>query len=496
MFRPSVSRLRKVFSLHNSFLPLYKFSSTPSFYVQQFNTGCLSEFAYYVESNGEAAIIDPLREVKPYIELAKSRNAKIKYVIETHFHADFVSGHLDLSHATGAKIVYGPEAQASFDLYSAKDGEELPLGNITLKALHTPGHTLESTCFLLQDENKKPHYVFTGDTLFLGGVGRPDLAVKAKETSKEDLAGYLYESLKNKIMPLDDNVIVYPAHGAGSSCGKGISKGTSSTLGEQKKSNYALQPMTKDQFIDIVANDLPTPPKYFFYDAKLNKSNLTKLDEVLQKNLKPVSIQQTKQLISKGAIIVDCREVKTCLQTGIIPGSATISLSTPFAIWVGTLLKPEDNLIVLCEPGKEEEAIIRLTRVGFDNCAGYIQGGFDEWVKQNEPVEKIKALDSQKHIDAAKKDQEVTILDVRNPSEWTVGVYHGSNRIPLAELEERISELNKKDNIHILCKSGIRATIAYSLLRRNGFENITVIEGGADKLVEKGFKLDQFHPSP
>ncbi len=497
MFRQPISKLRKVYSLHNSFLPLYNFSSTPSFYVQQFNTGCLSEFAYYVESNGEAAIIDPLREVKPYIELAKSRNAKIKYVIETHFHADFVSGHLDLSKATGAKIVYGPEAKAEFNLYSAKDNEELPLGNISLKVLHTPGHTMESSCFLLQDENKKPHYIFTGDTLFLGGVGRPDLAVKAKEVSKEDLAGLLYESLNKKIMPLDDNIIVYPAHGAGSSCGKGISKGTSSTLAEQKKTNYALQPMTKDQFIDVVASDLPTPPKYFFHDAKLNKTNYTNLDEVLQKNFKPLSVKQTKDLVSKGAIIVDCREVKTCLKTGIIPGSTTISLSTPFAIWVGTLLKPESNLIVLTEPGREEEAIIRLARVGFDNCSGFIEGGINEWIKQNEPLEKIRFLDTQGHLDvAAKQGQHISILDVRNPSEWSVGVYNGSARIPLAELEDRISELKKTDNIHILCKSGIRATIAYSILRRNGFENITVIEGGADKLIEKGFKLDQYGCGP
>lgn len=469
-------------------------TTSSSFFVHQFSTPCLAEFAYYVESNGEAVIIDPLREVKPYLELAKSRNAKIKYIFESHFHADFVSGHLDLVKSTGAKIVYGPSAQAEYDLYSAKDGEEFKIGNIALKVLHTPGHTLESSCFLLLDEGKKPYCVFTGDTLFLGEVGRPDLAVKSNKITKEDLAGMMYESLKTKILPLPDDVIVYPAHGAGSSCGKNISAGSSCTIGEQKRKNYALQPMDKEHFIQLIASDLPTPPKYFFHDAKLNKTNFPSLDEVLNKNIKPLSIQQVKDLASKGAKLLDCRDGSDCYATGIIPGSVAISLSTPFAVWVGTLLDAKDKIIIIAEPGREEEAITRLARVGFDNCEGFLKGGIQEWIKNAGPVENVRAIDPQEHLKEMKDSQEIKIVDVRNPPEWSIqGVYKGSKRIPLAELENRINEIDPKSRIHLLCKSGVRSTIAFSILKKHGFEDLTVIKGGADKLVETGYQLDKLN---
>jgi len=481
-------------SCNNGSVPSASAGNTESsFYLQQFNTACLSEFAYYIESDGEAVVIDPLRETKAYIELAASRNAKIIYVLETHFHADFVSGHVDLARATGAKIVYGPTAKADFDLHVAQDGEELKVGKITIKVLHTPGHTMESSCYLLLDENRKERCVFTGDTLFLGAVGRPDLAVNdGTGITKEDLAGLMYDSLRNKIMPISDDVTVYPAHGAGSACGKGISKGTSSSMAEQKATNYALQPMTKEEFVAIVSANIPNPPKYFFHDVSMNKKNTTELSEVLKRSLNPLSVRQVQDLTAQGAIVVDCRDIKEFLQTGIIHNSVTISLALPFAVWAGTLLNPADKLIVLSAVGKEEEAINRLARVGYENCVGYIQGGADEWVKQGETLEKVFVTDTEGHLKDLKDVPEYTVLDVRNAPEWESGVYGGSVRIPLGQLEGRIAELNKNHKVHVLCKSGMRATIAYSLLRRNGFENLVIVTGGVDKLAEDGFKLDEF----
>jgi len=474
-----------------SSLPQLTSLSGAGFFLQQFNTPCLSEFAYYIESNGEVAIIDPLRETKPYIEMAAARNAKIKYVIETHFHADFVSGHVDLAKETGAKIVYGPKASADFELYSAEDGEELPLGNIFFKVIHTPGHTLESTCYLLHDENKVPKCIFTGDTLFLGAVGRPDLAVKS-DLTKEDLAGLLYDSLRNKIMPLPDDVIVYPAHGAGSACGKGISKGTSSSMLEQKTSNYALQPMTKEEFITIITANIANPPKYFFHDVAMNKSNYENLDSVLKRSVQALSIRQAQDLVSQGAIIIDCREIKDILETGIIPGSITISLALPFAVWVGTLLNPTDKLVVVCQKGKEEEVIIRLARVGFEQCQGFIEGGVQEWAKQEgKALDKIPVINAEEHVSETSSTSDTKILDVRNPPEWEGGIVDGSIRIPLGQLDGRLKELDNSKRTHILCKSGMRATIAYSLLRRGGFEDLALVQGGTDKLIEIGFKLKE-----
>jgi hydroxyacylglutathione hydrolase len=478
----------------NSSVPSAASTNTESsFYLQQFNTACLSEFAYYIESDGEAVVIDPLRETKAYIELAASRNAKIIYVLETHFHADFVSGHVDLARATGAKIVYGPSAKADFELHVAQDNEELKVGKITLKVLHTPGHTLESSCYLLLDENRKERAVFTGDTLFLGAVGRPDLACNdGSGITKEDLAAMMYDSLRNKIMPIQDDVIVYPAHGAGSACGKGISKGTSSTMAEQKATNYALQPMTKEEFVTIVSSNIPKPPQYFFHDVSMNKKNTDDLSEVLKRSLNPLTVRQVQDLIAQGAIVVDCRDIKEFLQTGIVPGSVTISLALPFAVWAGTLLKPTDKIIVLSAVGKEEEAVIRLARVGYENCAGYIQGGIEQWVKDGQTLEQVLTTDTEGHLQQLKETVDSTILDVRNAPEWESGVYGGSVRIPLGQLEGRIAELNKNHKVHVLCKSGMRATIAYSLLRRGGFENLVIVQGGVDKLAEDGFKLEEF----
>jgi len=490
MIGSQLSKLFKASPIYGQTLKQFSSASNP-FYLQQLSTPCLAEFAYYVESNGEAAIIDPLRETKPYLDLAKSRNAKIKYILQTHFHADFVSGHVDLARQTGAKIVYGPNAEAAYDLYSAKDNEELPLGEITLKVIHTPGHTLESSCYLLLDQDKKPYSLFTGDTLFLGEVGRPDLAVNT-EMTKEDLASMLYDSLRNKIMPLDDNIIVYPAHGAGSGCGKNIAKGTSCTLGKQKASNYALQPMTKSEFIEAVAGSLSKAPKYYPHDVAMNKSNYTSLDEVMKRSLHPLTTTQVKDWQSKGALVVDCREPADCFKTGIVPNSVTISLSLPFAVWVGTLLNPKDKIVIVCDPGKEEETIMRLARVGFENCVGYLKNGFQEWANQKEAIQPLKAVDPKNHIEEMQKSQGIQILDVRNKPEWEVGVYGGSHRIPLGELPDRVEELDKTKPYHILCKGGFRAAIASSLLSREGFKDLTVIKGGADKLTAAGFKLDEY----
>jgi glyoxylase-like metal-dependent hydrolase (beta-lactamase superfamily II)/rhodanese-related sulfurtransferase len=446
----------------------------------------LAEFAYYIESNGEAAIIDPLRDIQVYLDMAKKNNVKIKYVLETHFHADFVSGHLDIAKATGAQIIYGPGAVTKYTTHVAKDGEELKLGDITLKVLHTPGHTLESSCYLLLDQNRNPYSLFTGDTLFLGEVGRPDLAVKGESITKEDLAGMLFDSLTKKIMPLPDDVIIYPAHGAGSSCGKSISRGKSDKLGNQKKMNYALKFTSRDEFVKVVAADLPTPPKYFFLDAFINKEGYTSIDELLKKNNKPLKLQEFEKIVKDGATILDCREGQDFTE-GHIPNSVNIPLTMPFAVWVGNLFDAGKKIVLVCDPGKEQEALIRLARVGYENVEGYLDGGIEGWMDEGHKLQTLNILTPSQFKE--KLDQSIEIIDVRNPEEWKLGIVKGAKLISLNRLEENLGKLNKDQPYYLYCKAGMRSHIAYTIMQKEGFKSIYTVQGGLDRIMREGVDL-------
>jgi glyoxylase-like metal-dependent hydrolase (beta-lactamase superfamily II)/rhodanese-related sulfurtransferase len=453
-------------------------------HVEQLYTKCLSEAAYYIESNGEVAIVDPLRDIDAYIKMAKDNNATIKYIFETHFHADFVSGHLDLARKTGATIVYGPYADASFDFHKAFDGEIFKIGDISLELLHTPGHTMESSCFLLFDEQGKKHSVFTGDTLFVGDVGRPDLAVKSGDITQEDLAALLYDSLRVKLMTLPDDVIVFPAHGAGSSCGKNIGSETSSTIGEQKQSNYALQNISKEQFINEVTDGLLAPPSYFFTDVKMNKNGYDDLDSVIANNYNPLNHTDFTVSFTDDVIILDSRSPQD-FSKGFIKGSINIGLKGQYAPWVGAILKPESHLLLITDEGFEREALTRLARVGYENVIGFLSGGIDsyegelETIKNNSPEEaSLKIRQGHKHI-----------LDVRKPGERSSGYISQSGHIRLQELPNRISELNKEDNIMVYCARGYRSMIACSLLAANGFNNTINVEGGYSSLSKEDVPL-------
>ena len=425
--------------------------------VEQIYTGCLAEAAYYIESNGEAAIIDPLRETEPYLERLKADNAKLKYVLETHFHADFVSGHLDLARKTGATIVYGPTAQPNFEAHIAKDGEELKVGNVTIVVLHTPGHTMESSTYLLRDENGKDYAIFTGDTLFLGDVGRPDLAVKS-DLTREDLAGYLYDSLRNKIMPLADDVIVYPGHGAGSACGKKMSKETQGTLGQQKKVNYALRPdMTREEFIKEVTTGLVEPPQYFPKNAVMNKMGYESIDEVKKKGIHPLSVRAFKAAWEgENALVIDTRHEDEYAK-GFIPGSIFIGLDGQFAPWVGALI-PDLNqpILFICEPGREEEVVVRLARVGYDNPIGYLEGGFEAWKAAGEDVDTIEEVTAEEFAKIFKKEK-VNVLDVRKVSEYNEQHIEGAISFPLDFINKNFSQLDRDKKYYVHCKGGYRS---------------------------------------
>ncbi|OYU95293.1 MAG: MBL fold metallo-hydrolase [Bacteroidetes bacterium B1(2017)] len=452
-------------------------------YIQQLYTNCLAEAAYYIESNGEAAIIDPLRETDPYIDLAESRGAVIKYVFETHFHADFVSGHIDLARKTGAKIVYGPTAQAGYDIYVAEDEEVFQLGKISLKLLHTPGHTLESMCLLLRDEKGENHSVFTGDTVFVGDVGRPDLAVKS-DLSKEDLAGLLFESIQSKIMPLADDVIIYPGHGAGSACGKNIGKETQTTIGIQKKVNYALCCATKDEFVLKVTEGLEDPPKYFFMDAGINKNGYENIDEIMARNAIGLDPKTFEEEVVKGAIILDARDANT-FEKGFLPGSINIGLNGQYAVWVGSLIDQAKPILVVADEGKESEAILRLARVGYEHVYGYLKGGFEAWLVQGKPIETVDSIEPEEILGIDMH----TIIDVRNPSEWNSGVMEGAELIPLSKLESRLVNLDKNQRYLIHCAGGYRSMMAASIMKKHGFTNIINVKGGINKIKENGFML-------
>lgn len=453
-------------------------------YVEQLYTKCLAEAAYYIESNGEAAIIDPLRETAPYIALAASRGAKIKYVFETHFHADFVSGHLDLAKETDATIVYGPTAEAGYAIHTAKDMEVFPLGEVSITLLHTPGHTMESSCFLLKDKEGKDHGVFTGDTLFVGDVGRPDLAVKSGEITQEDLAALLYDSLQEKIIPLGDEVIVYPGHGAGSACGKNLGSETTSTIGEQKATNYALQCADKESFIKELTEGLLAPPPYFFKDAMMNKNGYTSIDEVMKKNTVALLPEAVREAVASGALILDTRSPQSFAE-GHIAGALNIGLRGQYAPWVGALIDGGQQLVLVTEQGEEEEAILRLARVGYENVLGYLQGGIANW---DEPIQKVHDVSTSEGASII-NEQKQTVLDVRKPGEVNAGYVCGSTHIRLQELPQRIGELNKEDEIAIYCAGGYRSMIASSILMANGFKNVTNIQGGYGKLQLEDVQL-------
>lgn len=448
-------------------------------YIEQLYTNCLAEAAYYIESEGEAAIIDPLRETEPYIAMAEKRGARIKYVFETHFHADFVSGHIDLSRKVNAPIVYGPNAAPNYDVINAYDGQEFNLGKVKFKVLHTPGHTPESSCFLLFDENGKEHALFSGDTLFVGDVGRPDLLDGVM--TREELASMMYDSLNKKIKTLPDSVILYPAHGPGSACGKNIGKETFSTIGEQKKFNYALQEMTREQFIEKVTDGILPPPAYFFEDARINKEGYESIDSVISKNNKSLSLAEFKKAIAEGAVILDTRKPDD-FEKGFIPGSLNIGLNGQYAVWVGTLLDINQPLVLITEEGNEEEAVLRLARVGYEKVTGYLKGGVNAWDGKLDHVETITPEQMK-----AELANGIAVFDVRKPGEWAVSHLKDANFLPLSDILTNTKNLNKSNPYLVHCAGGYRSMIAISMLKRLGFTGRLVnIQGGFGAMVTAG----------
>ena len=460
-------------------------------FIEQLYTSCLSEAAYYIESNGEAAVIDPLRDIEEYLHLALERKAKIKYIFETHFHADFVSGHLDLAAATGATIIYGPSTETHLPVKVATDGELFKIGNITIEVLHTPGHTLESSCFLLKNEQGKDYAVFTGDTLFVGDVGRPDLAQKANMVSMDDLAGMLFDSLQNKIIPLADDVIVYPGHGAGSSCGKNLGSETASTIGEQKQGNYALQQPDKTAFIKAVTEGLTTPPSYFPINVKINKEGYENINAVIEKGMKALSVAEFKEKsINDTVIILDTRISKVFTE-GFVPGSISIGLDGRFAEWAGVILPFDKRFLLVTEKGKEKESIIRLARVGFEKFDGYLDGSYEAWLNAGEKIDMIIDVEADELAMDIPFDPNMVIVDVRKENEFDEAHVKDAINIPLVELIDPASMANLDDhhNIYVHCAGGYRSVIALSLLKRQGFHNLRNVIGGYAMIKELGDKI-------
>ena len=457
-------------------------------YIEQLYTSCLAEAAYYIESEGEAVVIDPMREIEPYLSLSKSRNAKIKYVFETHFHADFVSGHLDLAKATGAEIVYGPTAKPNYRVLVAEDYQNFQFGKVKIQVLHTPGHTMESSCFLLLDESEKPYAVFTGDTLFVGEVGRPDLAVKSDMT-KEDLAGFLFDSIETKIKTLPDDVIVFPGHGAGSSCGKNIGKERQTTIGIQKKVNYALQQNSKPEFVKALLDGLSAPPPYYFVDAVINKTGYENIDSVMQKNNHLITLAEFISEAENGALILDTRFEEDFAKQHI-PDSMNISLSGQFANWVGHLIESKTPLVLVTETGKEEESVLRLARIGYENVKGILSGGMSTWINSGKQVSATHCITAQEFADHFPASE--NILDVRNMSEFQNGVVENSILLPLGNLQKNLSDLDPQKQYTVFCGGGYRSMMAISILEKNGFTKLTNVLGGMAKIKETGIKLVAF----
>ena len=456
--------------------------------IEQIYTGCLAQGAYYIESNGEAVVIDPLREVDPYIQKAERNNAKIKYVFETHFHADFVSGHVDLSQKTGAPIIYGPTAKPDFKAHIAKDGEEFKVGKVTFKVLHTPGHTMESSCYLLKDENGKEVALFSGDTLFIGDVGRPDLAQKAAHMTQEELAATLFDSLRNKIMPLDNDIIVYPAHGAGSACGKNMSKETSDTLGHQKATNYALRAnMTKEEFVKEVTAGLLPPPAYFPLNVMLNKQGYESIDEVMKRGNIALSPEAFETAANEtGALILDTRDAQTFAKS-FIPNSINIGIDGSFAPWVGAMIPDiKQQILIVDEPGREEEVITRLARVGYDYTIGYLKGGIEAWRKAGKEIDEIKSINADQLAEIMKKDKDIKILDVRKPGEYQSEHVANAENAPLDFINDSMLKVDKDKTYYVHCAGGYRSMIFVSVLKARGYDKLIDINGGFKEIKESG----------
>jgi hydroxyacylglutathione hydrolase len=457
--------------------------------IEQIYTGCLAQGAYYIESNGEAVVIDPLREVEPYINRAKKDGAKIKYVLETHFHADFVSGHIDLARRTGAQIVYGPTAEPGFEAYIAGDGEELKVGAVTLTVIHTPGHTMESSCYLLKDEQGKAVGIFTGDTLFIGDVGRPDLAQKVVAgLTQQKLAEYLFDSLRNKIIPLADDIIVYPAHGAGSACGKNMSKETTDTLGNQNKSNYALRAtMTKDEFVQEVTAGLMPPPAYFPENVMMNIRGYESMDTVLERAdhaLDPEAFEAAAN--ETDAVVIDTRDAETFAKA-FIPNSINIGINGGFAPWVGTLLPDiKQNILLITDPGREEEVVTRLARVGYDHTIGYLKGGIASWTEAGKQVDQIESVGADELRERLKGDPSAVLLDVRKPGEFDSEHVIGAENIPLDYINDHFAQIDKNITYFVHCAGGYRSMVFNSILKARGYDNLVDVRGGFKAIKESG----------
>lgn len=460
--------------------------------IEQIYTGCLAEAAYYIESNGEAAIIDPLREVGPYLAKAEQNGAKIKYIFETHFHADFVSGHVDLAEKSDATIVYGPTATTAFEAHIATDGEQFKIGDLTITALHTPGHTLESTTYLLTDAEGKNHCIFTGDTLFIGDVGRPDLAQKGTLTMN-DLAGLLYDSLNEKIKPLADDVIVYPGHGAGSACGKSMSKETFDTLGHQKQVNYALKAETKEQFIKEVTDGILPPPQYFAKNAAMNKGGYESIDEVFEKGLNPLEPQAFEDLANQAdALILDTRDPQVFTKA-FIPNSVNIGLNGQFAPWVGALIPDlKQNILLVTDEGKAEETITRLARVGYDNTIGYLDGGIVAWQNAGKQIDQITSISAEEFEKAYEGNEDILALDVRKPGEYEAEHLEFTNPRPLDYINDWTHEMESDKTYYIHCAGGYRSMIAASILKARGIDNVIDVAGGYGAIKNTNLKRTDF----
>lgn len=446
--------------------------------IEQIYTGCLAQGAYYIESENEAVVIDPLREIKPYLDRASRSGAKIKYVLETHFHADFVSGHLDLAKAAKAEIVYGPNARPSFKAHIASDLDEIHVGKITFVVLHTPGHTMESVCYLLRDENGKDRAIFTGDTLFIGDVGRPDLAQKS-DLTMHDLAGYLYDSLRNKVIPLADDIIVYPAHGAGSACGKNMSRETSDTLGHQKKTNYALRDISKAQFIREVTEGLLPPPMYFPQNVRMNREGYDSIEEVLKRGCQPLSPTDFEIAANEtGALILDTRDAQS-FSKGFIPNSINIGIDGTFAPWVGALIPDVlQQILVIAEEGREKEVVTRLARVGYDHSIGYLKGGIGAWREAGKEIDTIRSIDAHQLVDELKSHPRHVIVDVRKPNEFNAGHLEAATSLPLDNINNEMAAIDKSKSYYVHCASGYRSMIFISILKARGYDNLVDVKSG------------------
>ena len=464
--------------------------------VEQIYTGCLAHGAYYIESKGEVAIIDPLREVGPYLAKAEQDGAQIKYVLETHFHADFVSGHIDLAAKTGAKIVFGPTAKPSFESYTATDGELLPLGDVKIKVIHTPGHTMESTCFLLIDENGKETSIFTGDTLFIGDVGRPDLAQHViADLTQEKLANHLFDSLRNKIMPLSDDIIVYPGHGAGSACGKNMSKETTDLLGNQKKTNYALRPdMGREEFVKELLTGLTPPPGYFPQNVLMNIKGYDSIDTVMERGQRPLSPAAFEAAANEtDALVIDTRKPEVFVK-GFVPNSVNIGIDGQFASWVGTLVPDvKQNLLIIAELGREEEVITRLARVGYDFCIGYLEGGFEAWKAAGREVDTIESVSVDVVAEKIAAGETVNLLDARRKSEYDSEHVMDAENTPLDYLNNSMAQINRDKTYYVHCAGGYRSVIFISALRARGFDNLIDVAGGFKAIKDSGkFKVSDY----